>query len=212
MRQARSRLAVVSLSLLVAGAALGAQSTTELQPGARVRIQAPGIVAGVFTGTVLARRADTLVIGSPTSTPVSVPLARVSSLEISRGTSRSLGAMSGLKWGTPIGVGLGLALVPAINSCRNCDRGEAPSVVILYGISGAIYGAGIGALLGTERWERFALPAEGAVSVGEARLPGGSALAPAQKSRASEVDSATVELARITLGSSIGKLPTHFPR
>jgi hypothetical protein len=168
-----SHLVVASLSLLAAAASvspLAAQAGTELQPGVRVRIRAPGIVGGEYTGTVLARRGDTLVLGSPTSTPVTVPMARMTSLEVSRGTSRSLGAIAGLKWGTPIGLGLGLALVPSINSCQRCNRGEAPAVVALYGISGAIDGAIIGALIGRERWERFALPAPGAAGAGgEAR-------------------------------------------
>ncbi|MEO8563136.1 MAG: hypothetical protein ABI601_13720 [bacterium] len=37
----------------------------EIQPGARVRITAPGVVAGRYVGTVLTRSGDTLTVGSP---------------------------------------------------------------------------------------------------------------------------------------------------
>lgn len=211
MRQPRTCLAVVSLSLLAARLPLVAQSASELQPGTRVRVQAPGVVAGAYTGTVLAWRGDTLVLGSPASAPASVPVSRVTSLEVSRGTSRALGAISGLKWGTPIGLGLGLALLPSINSCRTCNKGEASSAVILYGVSGAIWGAGIGALIGKERWDRFELPPTGSsVISGGTRLPDATPRTPDARPDGAGREQGRLEAEKDRPDSATGKLPTHF--
>src|SRR5690348_13637680 len=83
--------------------------SNELQPGARVRITAAGIVANHYVGTVLSRNGDTLLLGGPNAAPVSVPVNRITSLEISRGKSRLHGAGRGVLWGAPIGLVIGLA-------------------------------------------------------------------------------------------------------
>src|SRR4051812_17322840 len=80
---------------------------TEVRPGVRLRITAPGVVADRMVGTLLSRSADTLVIGGPDIAPLSIPLNRVTALEISRGNSRSQGALRGVKWGVPIMLVLG---------------------------------------------------------------------------------------------------------
>src|SRR3954471_21970273 len=79
---------------------------TEAQPGARVRVQAPGIVAGRYVGTVLVREPGMIRIGAPDAAPIDVPIDRITSLEISKGSSRLAGAGRGMKWGTAIGLGL----------------------------------------------------------------------------------------------------------
>jgi hypothetical protein len=141
----------------------GAQ-LAELQPGARVRVRAPGIIAGRFTGTVLSRGADTLTLGAPNASPVNVPIDRITSAELSRGSSRAEGAKRGLIWGIPIGLLAGLISDASRKSIPSYCFGDAscepeqPSTAtqLLIGASvGAAWGAGIGALIGRERWERF---------------------------------------------------------
>jgi hypothetical protein len=161
----RSLPSFLVLLLLTVTSAAGAQ-LAELQPGARVRIQAPGIVAGRYTGTVLARTADTLSIGSPNTAPVRIPVDRITSAEVSRGSSRGLGALQGLKWGVPIGLAFGVLLAASsdnpddlyCNGFDNCGTSDSHfrTEMIIGGLfSGAFWGAGIGALVGRERWERF---------------------------------------------------------
>jgi len=162
----RRSLPSVLVLLLFTVASVAHAQLVELQPGARVRIQAPGIVAGRYTGTVLARTADTLSVGSPNTAPVRIPIDRITSAEVSRGSSRGLGALQGLKWGIPIGLGIGVLTAASSDNpddiyCSgfdNCGRSDSSykTELIASGIlGGAIWGAGIGALVGRERWERF---------------------------------------------------------
>jgi hypothetical protein len=149
----------------------------EIQPGARVRVTAPGVVAARYVGTVLSRSGDSLTIGSPNAMPLAISTSRITSLEISRGKSRADGAIRGMKWGVPIGLALG-AVTIGFADCADCasnsdDAGSALGWVAINGVSGAIWGAGIGALIGRERWERFDLPQRAAFRV----TPGGAMLA-----------------------------------
>ncbi len=138
----------------------------EAQPGSRVRIQAPGIVAGRYVGTVLSRSSDTLVLGSTNAAPVQVPISRITSAEVSRGSSRGLGAVQGLKWGVPIGLALGVIAAAGsdnpdnvycsgFDNCGQSDAAFRARVITAGVIGGAFWGAAIGALVGRERWERF---------------------------------------------------------
>jgi hypothetical protein len=158
MRRATS-LVVLPAALFAFARPLHAQ-LTEAQPGARVRLEAPGILAGKYEGTVLTRSADTLRVGGPNSAPVTVPVDRLTSFELSRGSSRLLGAKHGTYWGSAVGLVLGLAVLPSFASCSSCgdiSNGEQASFVFYMTVSGALYGAGIGAIVGRERWERFDL-------------------------------------------------------
>lgn len=134
---------------------------TEVQPGARVRIMAPGIVAGRYVGTVLTRSADTLELGAPGTAPIRVALARIMSLELSRGSSRSLGALRGVAWGAPIGLIVGIVAAAGTDSdpyCFDaCSTSGSYKAGLIAGstLGGALWGAGIGAIVGRERWERF---------------------------------------------------------
>ena len=132
---------------------------TEAQPGARVRLEAPGILAGRYEGTVLTRNGDTLRVGGPNSQPITVPIDRLASFEVSRGTSRSLGAKRGVVWGSGVGLILALVALPSLQNCDYCNNtpGDLTSFVLYLTASGALYGAGIGAPIGRERWERYEL-------------------------------------------------------
>jgi len=153
-----------------------AAQMSEVQPGARVRVQAPGIVAGGYEGTVLTRTADTIVVGGPNVSAVHIPLARVTSLELSRGKSRADGAIAGMKWGVPIMGAIGATFAIAAiadDSCPTCDDisvGEGIGATAIFALTGAIYGAGIGALIGRERWDAFDLAPRTALRIHRGRI------------------------------------------
>jgi hypothetical protein len=136
----------------------------EVQPGARVRLRAPGVVAGRYTGVVLSRSADSMTVSRAAGSAVVVPMRAVTSLELSRGKSRAVGAGKGALWG---GGSMGLLFAALPGSVKECQRttsgtrctnvsvGEA---MLVGAAGGAVWGALIGALIGAERWERAELP------------------------------------------------------
>ena len=162
MRRVREIAVSVLLLALLPLATADAQPLSELAPGARVRIRAPGIVAGRYTGTVLSRTADTLVVASSAAASVRAPISSLTSVEVSRGKSRSRGALKGIAWGAPIGLGAGLLTAAALSSdpdyggLDGVSKGEFVGQAL---VGGAIWGAIIGAIVGSERWDRYDLPA-----------------------------------------------------
>jgi hypothetical protein len=153
------------LALLFAAAPPTRGQITEAQPGARVRVSAPGVVAGSYVGTVLAREPGILRVGSPNTPPIDVPIDRITSLEISRGKSRSAGAGRGAVIGGIVGLALGVvsAVTDADNRTYfNYDTGRRDTlsrgaIVGYLTFSGVLTGAAIGLLIPKERWERFDL-------------------------------------------------------
>ncbi len=149
------------LGVCFPGAAAHSQMA-ELQPGVRVRIRAPGEIAGRLTGVVVARSADSVTITRSGGTPVAVALAKLSTLDISRGKSRSRGALRGTLWGAAVGLGLG-AIAPITTEtcaagsarCEPISRGEFVQLMVLGSV---VWGAGIGAIVGSERWDSAMLP------------------------------------------------------
>ena len=133
----------------------------EVQPGARVRVLAPGALAGRLTGIVIARSPDSLTITRTNAPPLAIPIARLTSVELSRGKSHAAGALRGLVIGAGIGLVLGLTPIPEPTcTTRGCDpkptRGEFMGTMLL-GAGGL--GAGIGAIVGREHWDGYQLPA-----------------------------------------------------
>ena len=149
------------LGVCFPGAAAHSQ-LAELQPGARVRIRAPGEIAGRLTGVVVARSADSVTITRSGGTPVAVALAKLSTLDISRGKSRGAGALKGVAWGAAVGLGLG-AIGPVTEvtcsgvptRCAPVSRGSFIGTMVL---GSTIIGAAIGAVIGSERWAGGVLP------------------------------------------------------
>ncbi len=144
---------------------------SEIQPGARVRITAPGIVAGRYDATILTRTADTIRVGGPNKSPLDIPISRITSLEVSRGDSRALGADRGVLWGGGIGLAMGIILAAADESSSPDYNGLGARVTLAYSIlSGVIYGAIIGAIVGRERWESFDIPVRTSFRVQQGRV------------------------------------------
>jgi len=149
----------------------------ELQPGARVRVQAPGVVAGPLEATVVARARDTVTLTTSRGTRVPVPLAAITAVEVSRGRSHRDGAVHGLAWGTGVGLATGLlsAIVDdaASASCAGepCANDGTPGEIVAASfMTGAALGASIGAILGAEHWERLTIPTYVAVRPSRAGL------------------------------------------
>lgn len=158
----RRVLSLTTLVALLAGAApLRAQQSApeiEIRAGSRVRLDAPGIVGDHMVATVISRTSDTLTVASPNASPIAVPTSRITRLEVSRGDSRTAGALHGMKWGIPIGVGFGVLGLALIDDCETC--GSPPNrgaIIPAFAASGALYGAIIGALVQHEQWAPFAL-------------------------------------------------------
>jgi hypothetical protein len=155
---------------------------SEVQPGARVRVQAPGIVAGRYVGTVLTRTADTVELGAPGTAPLKVPFARITSIEVSRGSSRLLGAGRGIAWGAPIGLVIGVIAAAGTESDPYCfdscsTSGSDKAAIVTAGtVGGAFWGAVIGAIVGRERWERFDMTPQSSFNYRDGRTHFGAAV------------------------------------
>lgn len=147
------------LALLLPLAGAGAQ-LAELQPGTRVRLRAPSAVAGCLEGTVVTRVADTVTVTRPNAAPVPIPLAAITSVEVSRGKSRSAGAVRGALWGGGVGLVLGVLAAAAPNECTgDCeDEPTDTEMVVATPIVSALIGAPVGAIVGAERWVRLSIP------------------------------------------------------
>ena len=146
---------LLTLLLMVPWVGAPAQQLAELAPGARVRIEAPGVVAGRYSGTVLSRTPDTVVVASSAASIVRVPVSSLTSEEVSRGKSRSRGAMNGVPWGAGVGLVFGLLTSGVSGDAGYGSKGEYLAFNVA---AGAIWGALIGAIAGAERWDSFHLP------------------------------------------------------
>jgi hypothetical protein len=163
----RAVLEIVVALGCVAGVA-SAQAYPELQPGTRVRIRASNIV-GQMTGKIASRTADVVVVDDERGTVMTLPFSELSDVQVSRGVNHSRGALQGAMWGGGLGLGAGLMFAALPNSARNSQSGfglgppsDAEGVFIGAG-GGLVLGAALGALGGSERWERIRVPASIAV-------------------------------------------------
>jgi hypothetical protein len=135
-----------------------AQDTLTLTPGARVRVSAPDLLGpGAVIGNVVTLRGDTLVVrkAGAGEAGLRLPLAQVERLEISRGSrSRGTGAAIGFFLGAAVGALYGEVGHPGL---AHTDISEGGETAIYAGAAGLL-GAGIGAVLGGERWKHVPLP------------------------------------------------------
>lgn len=161
-------LLLVTLGHVVAGQMI------DLQPGAKVRLTAPGVVAGQVEGLVASRTADSVVLLTSKPMQYRIALASVSGLAVSQGKSRLIGAAKGSVWGG----GIMLVLSAAMSGDPDVRRGDyensptvsVPAFIALETVSGAMLGAGIGAIVGSERWSSYDLPSRVTVGVAKSRV------------------------------------------
>lgn len=168
-------LLAMSAFMVLPGARAAAQ-VAELQVGTRVRVRAPSAVAGRLTGVVLVRTNDSVTVSREDAMPIAIPLSALTSLEVSRGRSRGLGAAKGAMWGGGVMLLLGAGF--SDRPCKpnavadTCERVSAAENALYAGVSGAMIGAIIGAAVGSERWVRAELP--GRVSIFTTPTPMGT--------------------------------------
>jgi len=142
--------------LLMAGAARSQEGPTMFSPitvGSRIRLLAPTAVTGRIEGMVVQLNGSSLLVAGNDRTPVSVSRQAITQLEVSTGRHRQT-----LK-GMCIGAGLG-ALFGVANPCIamvGCDERNRGEAALIYGLSGAAWGAGIGALIKRDRWSAVPL-------------------------------------------------------
>src|SRR3954468_19676290 len=105
------RLRMSVLVFVVMGAArLEAQSSSSLPhftPGTRLRIDAPGVVAPRFVGTLLLPATDSLLLAAPDGPPITIRPAQITSLEVSRGRSRLVSGAIGMLLVGSVGFAVG---------------------------------------------------------------------------------------------------------
>jgi hypothetical protein len=157
-----------ALAVLLLSATASAQDTTRagpaLEPDTRIRMTVASSLRPV-TGVVVAHRGDTLIVRTDADgRTMTVPLAQVIRLDVSRGatTNTRRGAVVGLGSGALVGLVLGAVTYkkPDCSDVPFClDFGPGPDMLVgasLGGVAGAFVGAVIGSAR-TEIWE----PAEG---------------------------------------------------
>jgi len=145
--------------------AAAAQAFPEVQPGTRVRIRAATVVDGRVTGKIVGRAAESFVVDGESGGEFTVPFAALSELSVSHGVSHARGALTGAMWGGGLGLGVGLVFTAVPNSERKSQSGftlgppTAAQGVLLGASGGLLIGSALGALQGSEQWERLRLPA-----------------------------------------------------
>lgn len=164
-RRVRIALMLIAVGSVVVPLDAARGQIEELRPGARARIRAPGALGGEAEGIILARRADTVVVGRPGAASVDVPVPLITRASVYRGRTSGAGALEGAKWGAGIGLGLGLANM-GFSDCsgEHCGAGDNVVGVATFAALGAGVGSLVGAVVGSERWERLRLPSRAAAS------------------------------------------------
>ncbi len=126
-------------------------------PGDRVRVTAWSVVPGRPVGTVVSLGADTCVLEvEGRAEPLTLPLASVTRLEVSRGQESNVG--KGALTGGLIGAAFGLFVGLIVGSDPEFfgENAFANSVAVLGG-AGIGVGAIIGSLSTSDRWEEVPL-------------------------------------------------------
>ena len=155
----RRRLQPAALALALAAlAAPPAAAQAPVDPGARVRVDAP-TVDGTFW--VVAATRDTLVLQRDSAGPAHrVPVAAIRRLDVSRGRRPPLarfgrGLLIGAGIGAAVGVVSGLASGDDPQGFLSLTAEEkAVAGGVLAGVGGATIGGLVGVLGRGERWER----------------------------------------------------------
>ncbi len=153
--------AVGSAALLLSGfTSLPAADTTFVHVGDRVRLQAPRISSAQLVGEVTELERDTLVLLSEGGgSAIPVPISDLERIAVSQGTKSNV--ILGLLVGA--GVGFASAAGLAVWACGSdddgCTSGQVVGGVLALGAIVGGVGAGVGALIKTERWRDASIPA-----------------------------------------------------
>lgn len=149
---------------------LGGQETITLREGHRVRVSST--FNKELVGVIRQARADSIVVFTePSGAPLAIATSDLRAVEVSRGRSAAQGAKQGALWGG--GIGAGLALLGAVligasddNEYRYDDNAIGVFAANMIG-GGLIWGAGIGAFVKAEQWDRAGIqPRVGLSGVG----------------------------------------------
>ena len=154
---ARIALAVAIPLLSIPVAAQGVP-----QEGARVRVTST--TAPRSTGVLKSVTADSVVVlVEPSGARLGIARANLRKMEVSEGRSAGLGARKGALWGAAIGLAA-TAITLVTFGEDQLNEGAAPDeqlgtgeFVVASGVVGALWGAGIGAIIRAERWTQMAV-------------------------------------------------------
>ncbi len=150
-----------SAALLLSGVtSLPAADTTFVQTGDRVRLEASRISPGRLVGEVAELSGDTLVLLSEgSSSTIEIPASDLEQIEVSRGKKSNviLGLLIGAGVGAASAAGLAIWFCNADDD--GCTSGQVAGAGLTVTAIVAGLGAGIGALIKTERWKDAAMPA-----------------------------------------------------
>lgn len=116
--------------------------------GSRIRLLAPTVVTGRIEGVLIHLDEQALLVGGADRPPTSVPRQAIERLEVK--TGRRGHKLMGMLIGAGAGALLGIA-----NPCVamvGCDPRNTGGAALIDGLAGAGWGAGIGALIRTDRW------------------------------------------------------------
>lgn len=157
-------LARMSLLAALVPCSVATAQLAELQPGTRLKLRAPGTVAGRITGTLIARTPDSITVARSGAPPIPIALRDLTELQVSRGKDHGLGARNGALWGGGIGVALALVAGTDAADCEERNAGgdcggDSWALGVAYtALGGAIIGVVTGAIIGAERWDRLRAP------------------------------------------------------
>jgi hypothetical protein len=165
---------MLSLLTLLPVAARG--QALDIQPGARIRITAPGLK---LTGNMLSRTDDSIVVAT-TAGERRLALSGLSDLSVSRGKSHLLGAHKGFVFGAVVTFPVTLLATAGYAMFvdtreGNPDGSQSPhrfaaTMMVQAGAVGAL----IGGAIGKEAWTKQQMPGAGRLSPAVGVAPTGA--------------------------------------
>jgi hypothetical protein len=144
---------IVLLAPVLVASPCTAQGTVAPFPGTRLRATAPSVTPKPVVGTLLETTEHEVLLAVSPSERTAIPRAAIVHLELSQG--RHGHAVNGLL----IGAVVGAVALSAINAAdpETGQTGEYVWVALVGAGLGALPGAGVGALVKTERWAELPL-------------------------------------------------------
>ena len=158
MRVSRTALVVASFALVSGSVVSIARAQgNELREGMRVRITSP-VLKGA-RGVIQAVGTDSVVIFTePHGARLPVSLASVSKMEVSEGRTAGEGAKKGAVWGALVGAATSAMVLATIDMEDSYFSSSSGGEIALQNfLSCVLLGAGVGAFVKAERWEKVDL-------------------------------------------------------